>query len=234
MKQSWADLLFLHWPLDPGEVQRTLPPGLAVDVHEDRAWLGIVPFFMHSVRPAGFSAVPWLSRFMEMNVRTYVRDAAGRPGVWFYSLDCNRWPAVEIARKWFNLPYQHAAMKAEREDDGRTILYHCRRRGGAGRREAAFRYRAEGDVYTASKGSLEFFLTERYRLFAWNGKRRQLHCGEVLHRPYPLQSVEVSQWSAEPALWNGDFVLEGPPAVQHFSAGVDVEIFPLRQCGSGP
>jgi uncharacterized protein len=227
MWQRWADLLFLHWNRHPDLVQRTLPPGLTVDTFQDQAWICVVPFFMQAIRPAGLFPVPWLSSFLELNVRTYVRDAAGRPGVWFYSLDCNRWPAVEIARRGFQLPYQHAAMQARREADG-TIDYQCSRRPESGHSGATYRYRGVGGVFHAPPGSLEFFLAERYRLFSWSAKRRQLYTGEVWHPPYPLQAVEIPQWSAAPAAWNGDFVLEGPPAAQHFSAGVEVGIFPLR------
>ena len=57
MRQRWAQLLFLHWAWDPAEIQRTLPPGLTVDVYAGRAWLGLVPFAMERVRPRGLPAV---------------------------------------------------------------------------------------------------------------------------------------------------------------------------------
>ncbi len=228
MWQRWTDLLFLHWTLSPEEVQRTLPPGLAVDVFADRAWLGIVPFYMKAVRPAGLPAVPWLSWFLELNVRTYVRDGTGRPGVWFYSLDCNCWPAVEIARRGFHLPYQHAEMEARRTPEG-AINYHCRRRSASGHAAARYHYRGAGPVFQAQAGTLECFLAERYRLFSWNARRRQLHAGEVWHPPYPLQVAEVSAWSAQPAQWNGALVLEGPPVTMHYASQVDVGIFPLTR-----
>lgn len=228
MRQRWTDLLFLHWTLPPEVMQRTLPPGLTVDVFQDQAWVGIVPFFMEAVRPVGLPALPWISSFLELNVRTYVRDAANRPGVWFYSLDCNRWPAVQIARRGFHLPYQYAEMRADREADG-TIAYQCQRHPGSSHPAAAYRYRGVGDVSPAAAGTLDCFLAERYRLFSWHPRRRRLYSGEVWHHPYPLQHAEVSEWSAAPAGWNGGFVLEGPPVTQHFAKGVDVGIFPLRK-----
>ncbi|MBK9298383.1 MAG: DUF2071 domain-containing protein [Candidatus Microthrix sp.] len=36
--------------------------------------------------------------FTEINVRTYVTDALGRRGVWFFSLDVPRSPIVAVAR----------------------------------------------------------------------------------------------------------------------------------------
>src|ERR1700693_6203680 len=87
MFQRWVHLLFLHWALSPDIVQGPLPKGLQVDTFEGNAWIGIVPFFMRGVRPAGFVSVPGISNFLELNLRTYVRDASGRPGLLFYSLD---------------------------------------------------------------------------------------------------------------------------------------------------
>lgn len=104
MFQRWAHLLFLHWSLAPDLVQLTLPHGLQVDTFEGKAWVGIVPFFMRGVRPAGFVSVPGISNFLEMNLRTYVRDEGGRPGIWFYSLDANQALAVCLARAVLRSP----------------------------------------------------------------------------------------------------------------------------------
>jgi uncharacterized protein YqjF (DUF2071 family) len=113
-RQRWRDLLFLHWRVPVSTVQRTLPEGLTVDTFDGDAWVGIVPFAMQGVRPRFFPPVPWLSWFLELNVRTYVLDAQGVPGVWFHSLDCDQPVAVEIARRCFHLPYMHARMRATR------------------------------------------------------------------------------------------------------------------------
>jgi uncharacterized protein len=107
-RQRWSDLLFLHWRVSAAAVQATLPAGLFVDTYHDQAYVGIVPFFMERVRPVYLPPVPWLSWFLELNVRTYVRDASGTPGVWFYSLSGGerRTPrgaidgASTMARRW--------------------------------------------------------------------------------------------------------------------------------------
>ncbi len=56
--------------------------------------------------------MPWVSDFLELNVRTYVKDERGVPGVWFYSLSCNQPMAVWLARRFFHLNYVHAKMDA--------------------------------------------------------------------------------------------------------------------------
>ena len=145
--QNWEHLLLLHWRVDPDLIQATLPPGLNVDTTEDSAWLSIVPFCMSWVRPRRLPALPFISHFLQLNVRTYVYDDEGRPGVWFYSLDCSSGPACWVARKFFKLPYFQARMKAAITDD---VHYTCRRAdryGGApygSYRLSVYRYSGQG------------------------------------------------------------------------------------------
>ena len=227
MFQRWSQLLFLHWEIDPDLIKERLPDHLSVDIHEGKTYLGLVPFFMQKVRPRFLPCVPWLSNFLELNIRVYVHDQHGRPGVWFFSLDCNQPIAVELARRLFHLPYQHASMSAE-PADGFTN-FSCQRKGQGP--PANYFYRGRGEVQLAEPGSLEFFLLERYLLFSTN-HQGELFSGQVHHFPYPFQKAETSEWSKEPLVWNG-FHLEGPPVSSLYSEGVDVEIHPLRPMTTG-
>ncbi len=226
MRQRWAGLLFLHWPVDPALIAERLPAGLHVDTYDGYAWLGVVPFFMHRIRPVALPPVPWLSWFMELNVRTYVHDDDGNPGVWFFSLDCNQPFAVEFARLAFRLPYHHARMRSE-SHDGRMI-YQCRRKI-PGAVEALYDYHPPIDPKPAVEGSLEWFLVERYALFA-SAPGNRLFRGMVNHKPYQIAPARCDQWSAEPLRWNGFNVPEGPPPSMLTAATVDVKIFPLKAC----
>ena len=119
---GWRQLLFLHWAWNPAEIQKTLPRGLFVDTFGGQAWLGIVPFFMRRVHPRGLPCLPWLSNFLELNVRTYVYNNSGRPGIWFYSLVCNQPVAVELAKRCFHLNYVHGRMHAQRRSKRNVYL----------------------------------------------------------------------------------------------------------------
>lgn len=224
MRQRWENLLFLHWKWDPKEIQRTLPQGLTVDAWNGDAWLGLVPFYMRGVRPVGCPPVPWLSDFLELNVRTYVRDADGRPGVWFYSLDCNQPVAVWLARTFFHLPYWRASMQAEKLPDG-SVCYCCRR-SGSGEADR-FTYRADGPESPALSGTLEEFLVERYRLFSI--KRSRIYSGQVWHVPYQFAPAILPIWSAHSLELEGFNPLGRPPDHAVVSSGVDVLIYPLRR-----
>lgn len=97
-RMRWLDLLIAHWPVDRAALAACLPAGLELDTYGGEAWLGIVPFTMADVAPRGMPAVPRLSTFPEINVRTYVRHR-GTPGIFFMSLDAASRPTVEGGRR---------------------------------------------------------------------------------------------------------------------------------------
>jgi uncharacterized protein YqjF (DUF2071 family) len=229
MRQRWAGLLFLHWPVAPEIIQARLPDGLFVDTHDGQAWLGVVPFFMERVRPVLLPPMPGLSWFLELNVRTYVHDAEGQPGVWFFSLDCNQPLAVEIARRFFHLPYEHATMQAKFA--GNEIDYSSRRKSPSAM-EAHYHYQRPTSSQPALLGSLEWFLVERYVLFS-SAKDGTLFCGKVHHTPYQISAAHCDHWSTEPLRLNGFDIPSGPPPSMLVAQDVDVRIFPLRKIPSG-
>jgi uncharacterized protein len=218
MYQCWRHLLFLHWAVEPEIVQRTLPQGLSVDTYEKKAWIGIVPFFMRRVRP---NMLPFLSsNFLELNLRTYVKDHNGIPGVWFYSLDANHPPAVWMARLFFGLPYRHAKMHADTTHT--EISYSCQRRGSSMIQK--YRFLPADDLGEAKMGSLEFFLIERYRLFSFRGNH--LLTGRVYHSPYHLRKAIVPKFDKRLFQLDSLPIPPGPPDSALYSSRVDVTIYP--------
>jgi uncharacterized protein YqjF (DUF2071 family) len=188
MRMDWHDLLFMHWPVSGDALRRYIPPALQIDTFDGSAWIGVVPFRMRRVVPRMIPPVPYLSAFPELNVRTYV-SAAGKPGVWFFSLDAANPIAVEVARAAFHLPYYNAHMICD--SAGESVQYASVRthRNAA---PAIFQghYRPTGPAYAATAGTLERWLTERYCLYAAN-RRGTIWRGEIHHRQWPLQPAEA-------------------------------------------
>ncbi|BBM82422.1 YqjF family protein [Candidatus Uabimicrobium amorphum] len=222
MYQRWENLLFLHWEYDGETIQKTLPKGLYVDTFDGRAFIGIVPFYMKNIRPRFLPAVPGISNFLEMNLRTYVHDGNGNSGVWFYSLDANQWLAVKLARGLFHLPYFQAKMQAQ--DINGCIDYNWKR----GDHESSFVYTAQQPLQTAEPGTLEFFLVERYILFCMY--KNNLYTGHVHHKPYPICQPKLDKWGSDFLDING-FECDRAPVHSLMSPGVDVEVFALEKHG---
>lgn len=219
MKQTWHDLLFAHWPL-PEEMLRPLVPAqLQLDVYEGHCWLGVVPFHMSGIRARGLPALPGLSRFPELNVRTYVTHG-GKPGVYFFSLDAANSPAVWAARTFYHLPYFRADMMVE--DRGGSILYSCRRYSSAA--EFRGRYRPVSEVHLAAKGSIEHWVTERYCLYT--AHRGQVYRGEIHHQQWPLQRAEA-ELEVNTMAAAADISLPAIPPLLLFARKLTVLIWPL-------
>ncbi|MEM9703323.1 MAG: DUF2071 domain-containing protein [Planctomycetota bacterium] len=228
--QKWRHLTFLHWRVEPHIVAEKLPDGLELDTFDGAAWIGLVPFLMDGVRPWWAPAAPGVSRFPETNVRTYVTstnaEGVTEPGVYFFSLDAAKWPAVLIARSVWRLPYFRSSMSVERTGD--RVEYRSRRiwpgpKAAGGRIGVV----AEGPPSAAEPGTLDHFLAERYLLFT--SARGRILRGQVHHEPYPLRRVRVE--GLDDSLMSAagfDGLSDGPPP-DHlcFSDGVDVQIFPL-------
>ena len=191
MTQTWHDLLFAHWPVDAGHLRSRLPPGLTLDLFDGQAWVGIVPFHMTNVAPRGLPALPWVSAFPELNVRTYV-TVHGKPGVHFFSLDASSTLAVAAARALFGLPYFVAEMEVGRSGSAdEWVTYRSRRASdGTGPATLVMSYRPTGPVFHAQPGTLEYFLTERYCLYTVDDDFRARRL-EIHHPPWPLQPAEA-------------------------------------------
>jgi uncharacterized protein YqjF (DUF2071 family) len=234
MRQTWGELLFLHWAVPADGLRPLIPAELDLDLFEGRAYVGLVAFTMRRVRPVGVPPIWGLSTFHETNVRTYVHHMGRDPGVWFFSLDAASRLAVWAARRWFHLPYNHARMVVARESERSTVgprdLSYTGARCTAGREPAAYHFRATpaGPVRTARVGTLEHFLTERYTLYSQYGGR--LFQGQVHHAPYPLQSAVVHSVD-ETLLAAAGIDRPAAAPIAHFASGVGVKVYALRSLG---
>lgn len=215
--QRWRELLFVHYSVSPDLVRPLIPRELELDTHDGRMWIGIVPFRMEGIR-TWFMPSPAGLDFLELNLRTYVHYR-GRPGVWFFSLEASSWLAVQGARALWNLPYWYANMSASRA--------HGRVRYKSSRRAAPASLRVDysiEDVLGASRpGTLEFFLLERYLLFAQRGTR--ILEGQVHHSPYLVHRASLQLFEETLSVAARLPPLERMPELVHYSPGVDVEVF---------
>jgi uncharacterized protein YqjF (DUF2071 family) len=224
MKQIWHDLLFAHWPVPVASLRPLVPAQLELDTFGGECWVGVVPFRMSGIRGRGLPALPGLSSFPELNVRTYVTHGQKR-GVYFFSLDAANRTAVWAARTSYHLPYFHAAMTSS--EDNETIHYSSRRYGAAAEFRGA--YRPNSGPKPSVNGSLEHFLTERYCLYTTH--RGLVYRGEIHHPPWPLQSAEAEMEVNTVATADAISLPDTAPSLL-FARRLEVLIWPLRRTDS--
>lgn len=219
MVQQWTDVVFLHWAYDPEAVQRLLPAGMTVDVHDGAAWVGLVPFHMNGLGFPGVAPLPHVGSFPEINVRTYVR-AHGRVGVYFFSLDVDRYLPAVTARATYSLPYCAGAASHGRA--GHVLTSSVRRQWPrpTGRADTEVAVRT-GDEVDAS-APFSRFLTARWGLVSAS-RRGSLRWAPVDHDPWRLHAAEVLHLDDHLLTAAGLPAAIGDPHVM-WSPGVDVRI----------
>lgn len=215
--QEWLDLTFLHWAVDPELVAPLLPRGTVPDLFDGATWVGLVPFTMSGVRIFGTPPLPYLSRFLETNVRLYACDESGRRGVVFRSLETSRLLPVLAARLSYHLPYLWARMSLEQTATTRTYRTSRRWPGPAG---AGGVIQVEiGERLIA--GPLEDFLTGRWGLFStWYGG--QTAWAPVDHPPWTLYQARLLDLKDD-LISAGGLTTTGAPHVM-WTPGVPVRI----------
>jgi len=218
MRQTWRRLTFLHWRYDPSEVRRLLPSGLELDITDESAWIGLVPFEIHDLRG--------IAHFPETNVRTYVIGPDGCRGVWFFSLDAARLAAVFGARIGYHLPYYWATMRVA--SDGGLIRYRSRRKGPHAGEAMTDLMVQPGELYHAEElTALDHFLTARYRLYTM--LRGGLGYASIEHEPWPLARATLLEFNQTLIQASRLPPPVGAPLV-HYSAELKVKIGYPQRC----
>lgn len=224
MKQVWHDLLFMHWPVALEQLRSLIPAELEIESYEGSGWVSVVPFHMSGIRARWLPPIPGTSAFPELNVRTYVR-AGGKPGVWFFSLDAANSLAVAEARRFYHLPYFRARMHVKSGPNGEIEYESHRIHSAAANADFRATYRPLDDkIFQARRGSLEYFLVERYCLYAASGSR--IFCGEIDHPPWPLQQAEAEVEVNTMAAASGIALPTSRPLL-HFAKRQDVTVWAL-------
>lgn len=216
MVQQWRDLAYVHWRYPVEEVQALLPSGVEVDVHDGSAWVGLIPFSMRKIGLPRLPAVPYLGSFPEVNVRTYVR-CNGKPGVWFFSLDVNRFLPALVARTTYLLPYCWGSARHFRDGD---VLKTTVQRRWPSTSSTHISILIGDEIEEPSDTAV--FLSARWGLYS-KGFRGALRYAPVDHEKWPLYSATLLDMDDSLVTSAGLSAPRGEPHVM-FSPGVSVRV----------
>ena len=184
LNQEWRHLSFLHWMVDEKYILPYIPKGLELDTFNNNAYISTIPFLMKDVRPIFLPSLNFISTFPEFNIRTYVKFK-DKSGVFFLTLDAQSKITCLFAPYAYGLPYRYALGNVQTIN--KTYLWKSKRvSDSVGLRGYCKPF---GRHMTASKGSLEEFLFERYCLFTLINNN--LCIGYVAHKPWVYQRGEA-------------------------------------------
>jgi uncharacterized protein len=223
-RQTWKDVLFLHWEVAGDRLHRLLPDHVELDRWDGSAWVSAVAFRLAKVQLGPLPPVPLCTNFLELNLRTYVLYR-GEPGIYFLSMHADARVAVAAARWLTPLPYRHAPMACCSEQG--QWRWQC---GPSVAGRAALlngRFQPQGEARPVAADSLDVWLLERYRAFVPD-RQGTLYCMAVEHAPWDVcgSTAEIAQVSCEPSL---GIDLSRTPCLSHFSDGVGAVVLPFER-----
>lgn len=100
--QEWNKAIFLHWEIAPELLEQFIPKNLQIDTFKGKAWISLVAFTIEKIRPRQLPSFAPISKFHEINLRTYViKDH--KPGVYFLNIEAEKLLSAYIAKKNFRL-----------------------------------------------------------------------------------------------------------------------------------
>jgi uncharacterized protein len=185
VRQSWRDVSFVHWRIEPQRLAPLVPAPLEVDTVDGAAWVTLTPFAT-TCEMLGTVPLPGPKVFPETNLRTYVRGPGGTDGLWFLSLDVtNR--ANSVLGRALGLPYHLSDMTITSQE---SLEYRGHRRRGA----ADYTVRLH-PLGRKRQDALDVFLTGRWSAYVVCGPALWRH--DVEHAPWPLHAAELSAYDED-------------------------------------
>lgn len=218
MTQKWNHLLMLHWPVSRSILEPFVPKPLQLDTYENTAWISFIPFKVTKMRLRGLPKFPYLHTFTEMNIRTYV-TYRGNGGVYFFSLNANKWLHVLVPKLTMLLPYYYAKIKLHEDDAYQFSLE---------RRKEKFTcaYSPTSAYFLPSEGSLDYWLLERYCF--WIVKGKWLFRGDIHHDRWRITEAKGHVSENSLASFLPRSIFQEKPRL-HFTEQKQVFVWPLTK-----
>lgn len=217
---DWLRAAFLHFALDPADLQPAIP--FALDCFEGRAYVSLVAFTMRRMRlrrggrAAALLTAPIASHPF-LNVRTYVTHA-GEPGIYFMTEWLPNRLSLLLGPPVFGLPYRLGRLGYEHRHEAGRIAGTVTAPGtpGALRYTAGFDLDARYDL--CRPGTLDAFLLERYTAYTWHrGKGRRFR---VWHRPWAVAPLDARLEDTSLLAASGPWIDAARFAAAHYTPGV--------------
>ncbi|MBM9548644.1 DUF2071 domain-containing protein [Leptospira sp. 201903074] len=204
--QEWNDVIFLHYPIEEKIVRDLVPRSLELDSFDGSFWISVVAFSMNEIHTRHTFPLQYFSNFHEVNLRTYVKNN-NKPGVFFLSIEAEKWIPTLIANLLSGLPYQHS--KITRASNTYSL------NGKRGKVE--IKYNVTNPQNKPER--IDLWLTERYCLY--KGTKEDSIPLEIHHKPWELYGIDIRSLDIEYKQF--DCIVDFQhPILCHYSPGVKV------------
>jgi len=231
LKADWTQFVFVHYSVPPGDLAPETP--LNLDCRDRRAFISLVFFRLSGMRPARFCP-DFLGRTLFrpasdnwfLNVRTYVRGAAG-PGIQFLVEWIDNPISFHLGPWLYGLPYRRGMFDCPAEGQSGPSSLRVTDAGAGEALEVSILHGLNGAA-AVDPASLDGFLLEKYTAYTHRrGVSRFFHIAHprwAVTRPTVLAIDDTLIRSSCPWFENAEMLSV------HASAGFkDVAMGPPRR-----
>jgi len=181
-EQTWCNIFFFHWPVDPITLQKYIPKPFQLDLFAGKAWVTVVVF---SATNSRFCQMPkWSSirPVTQINVRTYVSPRTSEEkGVFFLSIHLNHFIAAVGGRSLFHLPFHYVNVMQQHHSQSIKIIS-----PNNNSKLLNVHYKNKNKL---NDNGLAKFLIERYCI--WNVKGNKIIKIPISHSKWSVQEIET-------------------------------------------
>jgi uncharacterized protein len=215
MQQTWSNLLFVHFPVSINSLKEVVPRSLSIDTYKEVAWVSLVLFTIENISFKNFRMFTLIPSFAEMNIRTYV-TYKGKPGVYFISCDAGNRFVCNVVKRWYSINFYFAKNILININHNNQLFFKSSRMDkNTNDQNIEALYQPTSSVIShAKKGTLDYFLTERYCLFSCNIKN-DLFIGNIHHDQWPLQPAYAELNTPEIQISNDVYIPVSPTKLHY-------------------
>jgi uncharacterized protein len=224
---EWRKLIMAQYEVDPATLAPWLPPGVELDLYQNRCYVSLVGFLFDRVRVLGLP-IPFHTQFEEVNLRFYVArtapDGTRRRGVVFIREFVPRAAITLIANSLYEEPYATLPMRHSISSTSSVLTVSYSWRYNSVWHELAVE--ADPSQQPIAPGSKEEFITEHYLGYTkrTHGNTSEYGVQHPRWQVYPIRNFSIEADLA--ALYGPAFVtLNGrAPASVLLAEGSEVSV----------
>ncbi len=173
--QEWHKVLFLHWKVPLSFITQLLPAGISPDLYHETAWITLMPFSVKKMRFRKFPALPYVSKFDQVNLLTYViKD--NKPGIYIFSIEASKLSTMLWTHLLLGIKYKNSYIKRDKN------RYSAENETYGHRLEIDYTVRK----YRKNKTDLDNWLLERHALYEFIG-------GKWYHSNIERKEIEIKK-----------------------------------------
>lgn len=209
--QEWNEVIFIHWQIPLKIIESLIPEELSIDLFEGSCFITLVAYNMNNIRHIYTPAIPYISDFHQINIRTYVKKE-NKPGIYIFHIEAQKLLPGILARIMSGLNYKKASMK--RKKVGNLNFFRSNNVVNNFSFETSYTFGNK----TIKKTELDNWLLNRYHLYQY--EKNNLYRIDIKRQEWVINQIIFKKINLNYQIGNLSLNNNQAPFLAHYSKGV--------------